>query len=117
MIDGVQSDDPGALARFTGSGPDPVLVDALYRFLQADSGDQHDLAGDAEAELAGLGVPGAGERFVWPQQGLADEVFRGPGFPPALGGVRTMIAPATSAAVRRYSARSRSRYSLGPTRW
>jgi hypothetical protein len=53
-----------------------VLVDALYRFLQGDLGGQDDLAGDAEAEFAGLGVAGAGERVVRPQQRLSDEVLR-----------------------------------------
>jgi hypothetical protein len=62
-----------------------VLVDALYHFLQGDLRGQDDLAGDAEAELAGFGVAGAGERVVRPQQRLPDEVFRRSGLPAGTG--------------------------------
>ena len=76
VVGQVLAGDPHARGRLAGRGLGPVLVDALYRFLQGDLCGQDDLAGDAEAELAGFGVAGAGERVVRPQQRLSEEVFR-----------------------------------------
>jgi hypothetical protein len=85
VIDEVLASDPYARSWFAGRGPGPVLVDARYCFLQADSGDQDHLAGDAEAEFAGFGVTGAGEWVVRLQQRLADEVFRRSWLPAGTG--------------------------------
>jgi hypothetical protein len=76
VVGQVLAGDSHARGRLAGRGLGPVLVDALYRFLQVDPGGQDELAGDAEAEFAGCGVAGAAERVVRPEQRLADEVFR-----------------------------------------